>query len=97
MLINSSLDILWLAIALVVLWIGIWMGFTAYYLMLSVKDGRHVISSIKKKLEFIDGLMSMFKKKAENTSTVIPPLVDGVTKLMEAYREGKKKDKKTKK
>jgi len=96
MLINSSLDILWLAIAAVILWIGIWLGLSAFYLAMSLKDARKIVTSIKKKLEFVDQLLSVFKKKTENTAAFIPPLIDGVTKLVNAVKESKEKDKKSK-
>ncbi|MFA6422613.1 MAG: hypothetical protein WCV92_04405 [Candidatus Buchananbacteria bacterium] len=99
MLINSSLDILWLAIAAVVVWIGIWLGLSAFHLAMVAKDARHVISSIKKKMELVDQIFSIFKRKADGTAgtaAFIPPLVEGVTKLVKTIRETKEKDKKHK-
>ena len=95
MLINSSKDVFWLVLSFVILWIGICIGFACFYMALMLRDSREVVRNIKKKLEFIDTILSMFKKKAENTANYIPPLIDTGKKIYEAIKE-KQKDQKTK-
>ena len=90
MLVNSSLDILWLCLAFVILWIGICLGFCAFYLMLAVRDARQIVTSAKKKLELVDQILTIVRKRAESTASYIPPLIEGASKLVEAFREKKK-------
>jgi hypothetical protein len=90
MLVTSSLDILWLSLAFVILWIGICLGFCAFYFMLAIRDARQIITSAKKKLELIDQIISIVRKRVESTASYVPPLIEGAEKLMEAFREKRK-------
>ena len=90
MLVQSSLDILWLSLAFFVLWIGICVGFCAFYFMLAIRDTRQIIANGKKKLELIDQILSIIRKRVESTASFVPPLIEGASKLMEAFREKQK-------
>ena len=90
MLVQSSLDILWLSLAFVVLWIGLCVGFCAFYFMLAIRDTRQIIANGKKKLELIDQILSIIRKRVESTASFVPPLIEGASKLMEAFRENQK-------
>ena len=93
MLVNSSLDILWLSLAFVILWIGICIGFAAFYCVLAIRDARQIIASAKKKLELIDQILSIVRKRVESTASYVPPLIEGASKIMEAFREKQKTSK----
>lgn len=92
----TSKDIFWLVLSFVILWIGICLGFCAFYSALMMRDLRKVTASVKKKLELVDQILSLVKSRVENTANYIPPLIEGVSKLSEAFRkrqqsqEGKK-------
>jgi len=95
-MLNSSKDILWITLSFVVLWIGIFIGWSFYYLAMTLRDMNKVTSSLRKKMDLIDQILEIFKKKVETTANYLPPLIEGVGKIVEHFRE-KKKDKEEKK
>lgn len=58
--------------------------------MLAIRDARQIITSAKKKLELIDQILSIIRKRVESTASYVPPLLEGAEKLMEAFRERRK-------
>lgn len=58
--------------------------------MLAIRDVRQIITSAKKKLELIDQIISIVRKRVESTASFLPPLIEGAEKLMEAFREKRK-------
>jgi len=88
----TSKDLLWIALAIVILWIGICLGFGALYLALILRNVQKISSSFKKKLDLIDQILSTLKKRVEGTATYLPPLIEAGEKLVEAFREKKKSD-----
>jgi len=90
MLINSSLDLVWVALALTILWIGIAAGFAIFYFALTLRNVWRISESIKKKIEAVQKVMTAFKGRVENTASYVPPLIDAATKIIEAIAEKKK-------
>ncbi|MFA5047674.1 MAG: hypothetical protein WC516_01390 [Patescibacteria group bacterium] len=88
----TSKDILWISLSIIILWIGICLGFGALYLALMLRDFRKITGGFKKKLDFIDQILSTLKKRAEGTATYLPPLIQAGEKIVEAFREKKKSD-----
>jgi len=83
----TSRDIFWLALSFVILWAGICLGFCAFYCALMMRDFRKITASIKKKLDLVDQILAAIKNKVGDTASYIPPLIDGVSKLSEAFRK----------
>jgi len=86
MLITSQ-DIFWLVLSFIILWVGICLGFCAFYCALMMRDFRKITGSIKKKLDLVDQIMATIKSRVGDTASYIPPLIDGVSKLSEAFRK----------
>ena len=96
-MLETSLDLLRLSIALVVLLIGLAIGWSCIYIALILRDVRQMTKSARKKLDLIDQILEMVKKKVETTANYLPPLIEGVSKLAAHFRETKEKKTKRKK
>jgi len=88
----TSTDLLKVVIAFVIFWIGIWIGFCCFYFAMMSRDIWMITRSVKKKLDFIDALLKTFKSRVENTASYVPPLMEGISKIMEAVKEKRKSD-----
>lgn len=96
-MLTSSLDILWLSLALVVLLIGLATAWCIVYVALILRDIKKTTKSLRKKLDIIDSILEIVKKKVESTASYLPPLIEAGGKIVEAFREKKANSKKTKK
>jgi hypothetical protein len=98
-MLNTSKDILWLALAAIILWIGFFAGLSGFYLAMMLRDLTKVTSSIRRKMDTVDKILETIKNKAENASNYLPMIVEGATKAAEYFknkqqnREGKRKKK----
>lgn len=88
-MLNSSLDLFWVALAFAVLWIGIATGFAIFYFAMTMRNIWRITESIKKKVEAVQKVVTAFKGKVENTASYVPPLIEGITKIIEAIAEKK--------
>jgi len=85
----TSKDLFWVALAFAILWIGIAAGFACFYSAMILRNVWLVSKMVRKKIEAVGKVVSAFKGKVENTASYMPPLIDGVTKLVEAFAEKK--------
>ena len=90
---ESSQDLLRVIIAFVVLWIGIIFGWGLIYIALIFRDVKKMTKSMRKKLDIIDSILNILKKKTETTANYLPPLIEGVGKLVKSFKEKKKSSK----
>lgn len=88
-MLNSSLDLFWVALAFAVLWIGIATGFAIFYFAMTMRNIWRITESIKKKVEAVQKVVTAFRGKVENTASYVPPLIEGITKIIEAITEKK--------
>ncbi len=86
----TSKDVFWFAFAFVILWVGIFMGWGAFYFAMILRDMQKMTGSIKKKLDILDQILNVVKKKTEATASYLPLLIEGVQKLVQAFAEKKK-------
>jgi len=96
-MLTSSLDILWLALALVVLLIGVSLTWCIVYLALILRDFKKTTKSLRKKLDILDSILEIIKNKVEKTANYLPPLIEGGIKLAQHFQEKKDEDKPKKK
>jgi len=97
----TSMDLLKVVVAFVIFWIGIWIGLCCFYFAMMARDVWMITRSVKKKIEAVEKVVTAFRGKVENTASYVPPLIEGVTKIIEAISEkrnassskGKKKKK----
>lgn len=96
-MLTSAKDIFWLSLSLAVIWVAVFTGWGMFYVAMILRDAKRVTGSMRQKIDFVDRIFGIFKKKAENSASYIPPLVEGATKIMEAISEKRKTDKKKRK
>lgn len=92
---ETSKDLFWIVLSFVILWIGIFMGWGVFYMAMVLKDLRAITKSIKKKMNLVDQILEMVKKKVESTASYLPPLIEAGGKIVEHLKD--KKSKKSKK
>lgn len=95
-MLESSKDIFWIALAFAALWISIFTGWTIYYVAMMLRDMRAITHSFRRKISLIEQILETFKKKIDGSANYLPPLVDGITRLVEHLKEKKEKTKKKK-
>ena len=101
---ETSKDILYLALALSAVIFTFFVCWALYYIVMMLKKTHAVInevtgliSSIKEKLERLEGLFNSLEEKIKNSANYLPLVFKGVTELV-TYLKGKKENKrKTKK
>ncbi|MEK7653511.1 MAG: hypothetical protein AAB358_03460 [Patescibacteria group bacterium] len=93
-MLNTSQDLFWLVLSFVVFWVGITIGWSGIYVALMLRDIKKVTGSFRKKMEMIDNILDTIKKKVEATASYLPPLLDGVGKIVEHFQEKKESKKK---
>ncbi len=91
-MLETSQDLFWVALAFAIFWIGLGIGLAGLYFALTLRNFYKVSSSLKKKLEIIDAILSVVRKKVESTANYVPPLIEGISKIVEAFSEKKKSD-----
>jgi len=90
-------------LSFVVLWIGLFTGWGIFYVVMSLRNMNKMVKSVRKKLDLVDQILEIVKKKVEMTANYLPPLMEGAGKLVQHFREKrakpatKKKSKRTKK
>lgn len=92
MFLESSKDILNLAIAFAILWIAIFICWAMYYLIVMLKNVSKMTVSVREKLELVDNILKLVKDKLETGSNHMAMVTDTVIKLagfmMEKQRSG---------
>lgn len=88
-MLETSQDLLRLSIALVVLFIGLAVGWGCVYVALILRDVKKMTKSARKKLDLIDQILATVKKKVETTANYLPPLIEGLGKFAAHFKEKK--------
>lgn len=96
-MLETSQDLLRLSIAFVVLFIGLAIGWGCIYIALILRDIKKMTKSARKKLDLIDQILEIVKKKVETTANYLPPLIEGIGKLAVHFKGAKEKKGKRKK
>lgn len=88
----TSKDLFWVVLSFVILFGGICLGFATFYFAMILRDAWYITKAIRRKVEAVEKVMSAFKSKVENTASFVPPLIEGVSKIVEAIGEKRKSD-----
>lgn len=93
-MLETSKDIFWLVLALVILWIGFFTGWGVFYLVMILSDFKKITGSLRKKMDLVDQILEAVKKRVEMTADYLPPLIEGAAKLISRFKNQKSKKKK---
>lgn len=86
----TSKDLFWVVLSFVILFGGVCTGFAIFYFAMIMRDAWYITKAVRRKVEAVEKVMTAFKSKVENTASFVPPLIEGVSKLIEAVAEKKK-------
>ena len=86
----TSKDLLFVVFSFVVLFGGVCLGFAIFYFAMILRDAWYITKAVRRKVEAGEKVMTAFKSKVENTASFVPPLIDGVSKLISAIAEKKR-------
>ena len=92
-MLESSKDILWIALAFAILWVGIFVGWGAFYLAMMLRDFYKITSGVRKKLELVDDILKSIREKTAKTAAIMP-IIKGAGKIVEHIMDKRKKEKK---
>lgn len=95
-MLDSTKDIFWLIFAIVLGLFGLFVAWAMFYIAMLLREGRIIAKSVRKKLDFVDDILKIIKVKTERTANYIPPLVEGVSKLIQHFKDKDTKKKQTK-
>jgi hypothetical protein len=89
-MLETTKDIFWLVLSIVILLSGLGISWAIFYMVLMIRDFKKITKSIRKKMEIIDSILEIIKKKTESSAAYLPPLIEGVTRIAEHFSEKKK-------
>lgn len=95
-MINSSLDILYITIAFCILWLTFMFSMLLYYVVASIKRVKDITDMIADKVEKVGQIIDLIKNKVEPGVTQISTIIAGVKKVVEVIHK-KTDNKKTSK
>lgn len=96
-LINSSQDILYIAIAIAVLIIGVLSGWAIFYLAMILRQSFQVIKETRERLRKVDEVINAIKEKVEHSASYLFLIGEGVKKLVEMMKSRTEKKARKKK
>jgi len=88
-MLESSKDILYLAISFAVLFIAIFSCWAIYYLAMILREFKKIVADVRKKIELVESLFVALKEKLEHTSSHMKLLVETAANLAEYFKERK--------
>ena len=86
-MIETSKDILYLAIALAVLSLAGFSSWAIYYFARIMQQGFKIAQEMRDRISKVDELIRTIKEKVENSSSYLLLIGEGVKKLVEVIRE----------
>lgn len=96
-MLETSKDFFWLALALVILLSGLGISWGIFYMVLMMRDVKKITKSVRKKMDLVDQILEIIKKKVETSATYLPPLIEGVSKLAAHFKKKKETTKRKRK
>jgi len=86
-MLETSKDVLYLAIALAVIIVAIFLVWIMYYLAMILKQSKEIVSEVRKKVEAIGDILNTIKEKVATSATVLTALGKGVADLIGMFKE----------
>ncbi|MDD4606879.1 MAG: hypothetical protein PHS07_00860 [Patescibacteria group bacterium] len=99
-MLETSKDVLYLVIAFCVLWLTIFMCWTLYYFLITIKTTKEIFQTVKERVYEVSDLIKTVKNKIERIAvpfTVVAETVKQIVPLIKKFTNSEEqKDKKTK-
>ena len=83
---NSS-DLLNIVLAFVVLWLGVFLGWALWYIIMILRDMRLLTGATREKVEWAGELVREAREKMNSSMTYLALLSKGVAEVMGYVRE----------
>lgn len=96
MIVESSKDILWLALSFAVLLVSTFLAWMMYYVILMLKDIRMMVHDTRDRMNRIEQFVTDFAGKAESLFGLVPIIGEGVKTAM-GYIMDRREEKKQRK
>jgi len=97
MSIETSKDILNLAIAFAVIFLSLILAWLIYYFIMMARQMFQVIKEMRERINKIDEVFRAFKEKIEHSSSYLLLIGEGIKKLVEIVRDRNEKKSRKKK
>lgn len=89
-MLETSKDLLVIVFAFCILWFTVFLCWAMYYFIVMLRDFSRMTSSFREKLDLIDNILNLVKRKLEKSSDHLSIIADGVIKLVTFLIEKKK-------
>lgn len=86
-MLNTSQDLFYIVLSFGILWVALALGWVLWYVARIFHEFFVISKEIREKVEKIDTVVDLFRKKIENSSYHLTLLVEGVKKLLELYHK----------
>ena len=96
---GTTKDIFYIVISFCILWFTIFVCWAIYYVAMILRDVKKVAKDIRRKIELVEEILTIFKNKIEHTSSHLKLLVESAGNIVEFLKDRReeKEEKKKKK
>ena len=88
-MVETTKDILYIVISFCILWLTIFICWVIYYLAMTLREAKKIISDVRKKIELVEEILDMLKEKIEHTSSYMKLLVESAGSIVEFLKDRK--------
>lgn len=92
MYLETSKDILYIALASSVVLVTIFLCWAIYYVARILGEAYHLVTDIRRKLEVLEKLLSVIREKIEQSSSYLRLIVDGAIAATQYFRARQDED-----
>ena len=93
-MVQTSQDVLFIVLAVVVAAIGIFFCLGAYYVIQILRKGHRAVAAVQEKIEMVGDILNAVKEKVNSSANQIALITQGVTKIIGFIKSRKEKSKK---
>jgi len=93
-MLQTSQDLLFIVIAIAVLWLTIFLSIVLYYLLAIAKEGSNIIKDWKERFKKIDEVVNLIKGKIERSISSFAVLAEAIKQIVEFLKIKKQTKKK---
>ncbi len=95
MIVETSKDVLWLAIAFSVVLVSVFLSWMMYYIIMMLRDIREMVHDTRERFDRLEKFVTAFGEKAEALFNIAPMIGEGIKTavgyIMERREERKRR------